>query len=116
MTNPEAFIPLKPLSLHVLVALIDGPRHGYAIVKEVSRQTEGVLTVEPGNLYRTIRTLRQQALLEESDPPSGTGANDERRRYFRLTPLGDRVIRVETARLEEVARLARRRLAESQAR
>lgn len=115
MPNPEAFVPLKPLAMHVLVALIAGPRHGYAIVKEVSRQTDGILTVEPGNLYRTIRTLRQQHLLAESSPPPEQRSDDERRRYFSLTRLGERVIRLEAARLEEVAALARSRLAETEA-
>lgn len=99
--NVDAFLPLKPVAFHVLMSLADGERHGYAITQEIAARTSARMRIEPGNLYRSIKTLLDDGLIEES---SGKAADscDERRRYYRITALGRRAASAETARLEEL--------------
>jgi DNA-binding PadR family transcriptional regulator len=95
------FLPLTPVVLHILLALADGDRHGYAIAQDVEQLTEGAIRLGPGTLYGSIRRLRTAGLIEESAPPDADpGA--ERRRYYRLRPLGRSALRLE---LERLARL-----------
>lgn len=102
----DSFLPLKPVAFHVLMSLADGERHGYAITQEIAARTSARMRIEPGNLYRSIKALLDDRLIEESDhrPAPDT---DERRRYYRLTDLGRRVASAETARLEELLADAR---------
>ena len=109
--DPADLIPLKPLVFHILLVLVQGERHGYSIVKEVAANTEGQMKVEPGNLYRTLRTMLAQGLIEELPERPDPGMDDQRRRYFRLSPLGDDLLRLETARMEELANAARSQFA-----
>ena len=104
--DSSRLLPLTPLSLAILLALAEGDLHGYAIIKEVERQTEGELTVGTGSLYAALQRMRQDALITESpdEPPSGT---DSRRRYYRLTPFGREVARQETLRMARVLAVAR---------
>ncbi len=114
-SHPAPTPPLKHIVFHALMVLIDGERHGYSIVKEVEARTAGELRIEPANLYRTLRTLLSQGLIEESDRRADPERDDERRRYFRITALGMDAARSEAARLERMLAAARSRnlLAES---
>lgn len=101
------FLPLKPTVFHVLLVLDRGERHGYSIVKEIESRTGTALHVLPGNLYRTLRTMLSDGLIEESDRRPDPQMDDERRRYFRITPLGSAVAREEARRLERLVAVAR---------
>jgi DNA-binding PadR family transcriptional regulator len=95
--EPEDFLPLPHLALHVLVALSEEDRHGWAIVKRIEALTEGVWSPSAGSLYLSMMRLEEQALIEERAAPEA--AVDERRRYYRLTALGRRVVQAELRRL-----------------
>jgi len=97
--DPERHIPLTPRTLHILLALTDGPEHGYAIMKEVEACSGGRVTVGPGTLYEAIGRLVALELLEEVPPPETSPSDRHRRRFYALTPLGREVVRLETARL-----------------
>lgn len=101
--NPQDIIPLKPLVFHILLVLVAGERHGYGIVKEIAGQTDGQLKIEPGNLYRTLRTIAAQGLIAESANRPDPDLDDQRRRYFRTTPLGKEVLRAEALRMEQLS-------------
>jgi DNA-binding PadR family transcriptional regulator len=100
-------LPLTPAVFQILLALTDGERHGYAIMQEVAQVSGGKIRLAPGNLYRTLRGLAQQGLVEESDERPDPAADDTRRRYYRLTAFGQRVAIAETQRLAQVVALAR---------
>lgn len=102
--NPEQFIPLTHVTYHVLLALFDQSRHGYGIIKHVEERTNGRLELEAGTLYAVIKRLRDDSLITEAKAPRGT---DSRRRYYGLTPLGQRVLEAESLRLAELVALAR---------
>ena len=105
--DPESFLPLPPATFHILLALADGDRHGYAIMREVAERTSGALSLNPGTLYTTIRRLLDQGLIVEREERPDPAQDDERRRYYGLTPFGRRVARAEAARLEALVALAR---------
>ncbi len=101
----DHLLPLKPKVLHVLLTLADGPRHGYSIMQEVATRTGGRIRVWPAALYGALRELEELDWIVESDTrPTG---DDERRRYFALTPLGTRVLGAEVRRLEAIVDHAR---------
>jgi DNA-binding PadR family transcriptional regulator len=102
----EQHLPLKPLVFQVLLALTDGERHGWALVREVQARG-GFDRIMPGNFYRTLRTMVADGLIEESAARPEFDDDDERRRYFRLTTLGGRVATAEAVRLESVVLEAR---------
>ena len=91
----------------VLMALVDGERHGYGIMQEVGRATEGTTRLPPGTLYRSIKRLREGGLIEESNDRPPLEVDDERRRYYRLSPAGRAVAEAEARRLERLVHLAR---------
>jgi DNA-binding PadR family transcriptional regulator len=101
-----ALLPLKPVDFLVLLMLARSERHGYGIMQDVAEHTEGRIELEAGSLYRTIRRLQDDKLLEESARRPAADLDDERRRYYRLTPLGRRVVAAEAARLRRLVRLA----------
>lgn len=107
MADARRFLPLKPLVFEVLLALGDGERHGWSLVREVQERgsDERVL---PANFYRTLRAMLADGLIVESDRRPAVD-DDERRRYFRLTPLGREAARLEARRLQEVVADARLR-------
>ena len=108
--RPDAreFLPLSPLEFRILLALRDGSRHGYAIVKDVEGRSSGTEKIFPANLYRRIRNLLAAGLLADAAPPRSPKQTDARqRKFFRLTPLGLAVARAEVARLEELLSEAR---------
>ena len=106
-TNPEEFLPLTPAVFHVLLALADGERHGYAIMQEVAESTGGQIKMGPGTLYGTIKRLLETRLIEESDERPDPRLDDERRRYYRLSALGQRVVRAEAQRYAAMVEIAR---------
>jgi DNA-binding PadR family transcriptional regulator len=103
--TPGTFLPLSPASLHVLLALAAGELHGYGIMLETARQSQGQYKLGPGTLYDNLRKLIAQNIVEESR--KSVTPDDPRRRYYRLTGLGRRVLAAEVSRLEEVVREAR---------
>lgn len=104
MEDLSPFLPLAPAALHILLALSAEDRHGYAIMQEIARQSEGKYKVGPGTLYDNLQKLLNLALLEEAARRSG---EDERRRYYRLTRLGRRVLAAEVERLEQIISAAK---------
>ena len=107
---PIDLLPLKPVELLVLTMLSGEPRHGYGIRQDILAHTNGAIELEAGNLYRTIRRLETDGLLDESNPrASATDSDDERRRYYELTPLGKRVLAAELERLHALVRLGEAR-------
>ena len=103
----ETFIPLSPVVFDILLALSDDERHGYGIMQEVSRRSDGATRLRPGSLYRALARLVQEGLVEESDERPAPDLDDERRRYYRLTPLGQKVAAAEASRLAGLLRAAR---------
>lgn len=103
--NTSRFLPLSPAALHILLALAGEDLHGYGIMLEVARQSEGQYKMGPGTLYDNLRKLMAQGSVEEIQ--RRTSGDDPRRRYYRLTGLGRRVLAAEVARLEGVVREAK---------
>lgn len=95
----DAFLPLHPEVFRILLVLRDGERHGYAVVKELERNPGRPGAVLPANLYRRIRTMLKQGLIRESGHRPDPAIDDQRRRYFEITPLGERVAKAEAYRL-----------------
>jgi DNA-binding PadR family transcriptional regulator len=103
--KPEAFLPLKPHWFHVLLSLADREQHGYGIMQEVLDRTGGKVRLWPATLYGTLKRLMDEELIEESDERPEPQHDDARRRYYRLTKLGRRVLTAESQRLEELVRV-----------
>ncbi len=103
----ESFLPLKPHWFHVLLSLSDQEQHGYGIMQEVLERTGGKVRLWPATLYGTLRRLMESALIEESGRRPAAALDDARRRYYRLTPLGRRVLDAESRRLEDLVRVIR---------
>jgi DNA-binding PadR family transcriptional regulator len=101
-----SFLPLTPAMLHTLLALADGDKHGYAILKEVARRTGGSVRLGPGTLYTLIKRAVADRLIVETDDRPDPSLDDERRKYYRLTPRGRRVAVAEIERLESIVDLA----------
>lgn len=107
--DSSTFLPLPQAQFHVLVALTEGERHGYAIMQDVEESSSGVVRMGPATLYGTLKRLVEQGLAEEL-PRRATADDDQRRRYYRLTALGQRVCAAEADRLSHLVRLARTNL------
>jgi DNA-binding PadR family transcriptional regulator len=99
MPDPTRFLPLKPVDFLLLLALVEGEQHGYALAHEIEARTAGVVRLAPGNLYRVIRRLEDGGLIAESGRRPAPELDDERRRYYRITPLGSQVAAAEARRL-----------------
>lgn len=97
--DPASRLPLKPTDYQILFVLFRGERHGYAMVKAIDERTEGRVSLEPSNLYRRIRRLIREGLVEESDDRPVPELDDERRRYYGLTSLGREVLVAEAERM-----------------
>ena len=108
-TEIEALLPLPPATFHILLALVDQERHGYAIIQDVEARTDGELRMSAGTLYRSIARMVEQGLIAEVTKRPAMRVDDERRRYYRITPFGTSVARAEMARLSRLVRLARAR-------
>lgn len=105
--KPETLLPLPPASFHILVALSDEDRHGYAIMREVADRTGGDVRLTAATLYRSIQRLLEQRLIVEIDERPAPEHDDERRRYYRIAPFGREVARAESRRLAQMLKLAR---------
>ena len=103
----DRLLPLKPKVLHILLAVADGPRHGYSIMQEVAERTDGQVRLWPAALYGLLRELEKTDIIVESDNRPAADEDDERRRYFALTPHGKRVLDAEVRRLEAIVHHAR---------
>ncbi len=105
-TSPHDFIPLTPPVFHILLAISDGARHGYAIIKEVDVRSQGDVMLSAGTLYAAIKRLLGDGLIEETYSGKAVVNVDERRRYYRLTALGRKVARAEVNRMIELVNVA----------
>jgi DNA-binding PadR family transcriptional regulator len=108
MPNPpsiDSFLPLKTHWFHVLLSLADQEQHGYGIMQEVLDRTQGKVRLWPATLYGTLKRLMDEELIEESQERPAPELDDARRKYYRLTRLGRRVLAAESARLEELVRV-----------
>ena len=109
--DPSSYLPLTPAMFQVLVALADGEKHGYAIMKEVARRTDGKVRLRTATLYTAIKRFVIDGLIEESPERPDPALDDERRRYYRLTRRGRAVAVAEAERLSETLAQARIKLA-----
>ncbi len=107
--TPEDFLPLKPHWFHVLLSLADQEQHGYGIMQEVLERTSGKVRLWPATLYGTLKRLLDAELIDESSVRPPEDIDDARRRYYRLTPLGRRVLDAESRRLEDLVRVIHRK-------
>src|SRR6202162_3777053 len=105
--TPQDLLPLTPAVFHILLALSDGERHGYALMQEVAADTGGSLQLGPGTLYGCLKRMLSARLVEESDERPDPELDDERRRYYRITGLGARTLRAEAERLANAVSAAR---------
>jgi DNA-binding PadR family transcriptional regulator len=106
--DADDFLPLKPVLFEILLSLAAQDRHGYGIVQDIAERTNPRMALDPGNLYKSIRTLLDSGLIEESDRRPAADLDDARRRYYRITPLGRRVAVAEAARLRHQLAQARK--------
>ena len=100
--DPQTFLPLKTQWFHILLSLSGQEQHGYGIMNEVLERTNGKVRLWPATLYGTLKRLIEEGLIEESDERPAPELDDARRRYYRLTPLGSRVLNAECERLQEL--------------
>jgi DNA-binding PadR family transcriptional regulator len=107
--TPESYLPLPPATFQILLALVDGERHGYAIMKEVAERSDGTVRLGPGTLYGSLKRLLDAGLVEEGGERTDPAMGEERRRYYRLAKLGLAVARAEALRLDAMVRAARRK-------
>ncbi len=104
-----ALLPLAPATFHILVSLAECDRHGYAIIQDVEERTAGDVRLSVATLYRTIHKMLNEGLIAESRERPAAELDDERRRYYRLTPLGTAAARAEARRLAKLVAMARAR-------
>jgi len=109
--SPETFLPLKPHWFHVLLSLAGEDQHGYGIMQEVLERTSGKVRLWPATLYGTLKRLQDEGLIEESETRPAPDVDDARRRYYRLSRLGRRVLAAESERLEDLVRVLHARRA-----
>ncbi len=105
-TQVQSLLPLTHLTYHVLLVLAGTKLHGYGIIKEVYERTGGAMDLETGTLYAAIKRLRDEGLIDVADAPAVASTGDSRRRYYRLTALGRKVLEAESGRLAQLVRLA----------
>ena len=108
LPDPACLLPLPPATFHILLAVAEEDRHGYAIIQEVAARTDGELKLSAGTLYRSIQRMLEQGLLVETRDRPEPEFDDERRRYYRITPFGIQVAKAETRRLAHLVKLAHR--------
>lgn len=107
MSDIDDLLPLPPATFHILLALADEDRHGYAIIQDVEARTDGALRLSAGTLYRSIQRMLEQGLIVETRERPAPEEDDERRRYYRITPFGTAAARAEARRLAQLVRMAR---------
>jgi len=106
---PESMLPLPPATFHILVALADDDRHGYAVIQDIAARTGGELKLSAGTLYRSIHRMLEQGLIVETHQRPAPELDDERRRYYRITSFGTAVAKAEARRLAQLVKMARAR-------
>ena len=106
----HAALPLRPVDFHILLVLTDGALHGYGIVKEIESRSDGRIRLEPGNLYRYVRRLVEGGMVERAGRKASAEASDERRRYYRVTRFGRRVLAAEAMRMRKLVAAAEARI------
>jgi DNA-binding PadR family transcriptional regulator len=104
--GPERFIPVPSATLHILIALTSGEKHGYAIMRDVEELSDGHVRMGPGTLYGSVKRMLEDGLIEETAERPDPELDDQRRRYYRLTGLGEQVRSAELQRLEALVRRA----------
>src|SRR5215469_228633 len=109
MEKPQSLLPLPPATFHILMAVAEEDRHGYGIIQDVARRTDGAIKLSAGTLYRSIQRMLEQGLLVETQQRPAPELDDERRRYYRITQFGSAVARAEARRMAQLVRLARAR-------
>ncbi len=109
MADAQSFLPLNPREFLLLFVLVDGELHGYGLVKAVEEQTDGEIRMDPANLYRCIKRLERDELVQQVGKRRAAQSNDERRRYYGITCLGKAVVKAEAERLDKLAAAARAR-------
>ena len=109
MDAQQKQVPLTPAVFHILMALADGEKHGYLIMKDVEQQTNGKLTMGPGTLYGSIKRMLAAGLIEESDQRPDPQMDDERRKYYSISSMGKAVLHEESMRLQQAVDIARRK-------
>ncbi len=107
MDDPASFLPLPPVTFHILLALAEEDRHGYAIIQDVAMRTAGEVKLSAGTLYRSIQRMLEQGLLVETHERPAPDQDDERRRYYRITKFGIEVAKAEARRLSQLMKYAR---------
>jgi DNA-binding PadR family transcriptional regulator len=105
--SAEPFLPLPAATFHILIAVAEEDRHGYAIIQDVAARTSGELKLSPGTLYRSIQRMLEQGLIIETAERPAPELDDERRRYYRITRLGTAVAKAEAARMAKMVKWAR---------
>jgi DNA-binding PadR family transcriptional regulator len=105
--QPESFLPLPAATFHILMAVAEEDRHGYAIIQDVAARTGGELKLSAGTLYRSIQRMLEQGLIVETQERPAPDLDDERRRYYRITPFGAVVAKAEATRMSKMVRWAR---------
>lgn len=108
--DPNPLLPLTPAGFHILLALADGEKHGYAVMQEVAKRSQGKVRLGPGTLYGSIKRMLSEGLIVESDERPDPKLDDERRRYYRLTEFGQRVAEAEAERLAGLVDAARAKM------
>jgi DNA-binding PadR family transcriptional regulator len=108
LPDPETLLPLPAATFHILMSVAEEDRHGYAIIQDVEGRTNGELRLSAGTLYRSIQRMLEQGLLIETRERPSPEEDDERRRYYRITPYGTTVARAEARRLTQLVKLAQR--------
>ena len=104
--EPDQLLPLTPAVFHILLALADGGKHGYGIMREVLERTNGQMRMGPGTLYGSIKRMLEQGLIEEAEERPDPELDDERRRYYRLTDFGQKLAEAESRRLRQLVGIA----------
>ena len=107
--DPASLLPLPPATFHILLAVADEDRHGYAIIQDVAARTSNELKLSAGTLYRSVQRMQEQGLIVEPRERPEPDMDDERRRYYRITEFGRKVAEAEARRLSQLVRMARQR-------
>ena len=107
MTDAASLIPLNPRDYLILFSLVEDDRHGYGIVKHVETGSSGGVRLDPANLYRALKRMIGDGLVEDADAPDDGDGGSDRRKYYRITALGRRVVQLEARRLAELTAAAR---------
>jgi DNA-binding PadR family transcriptional regulator len=105
--DPGSLLPLQPTTFHILLSLAEEDRHGYAIILDVARRTNGEIKISAGTLYRSIQRMLEKGLIIETKTRPAPEMDDERRRYYSVTPFGTAVAKAEAGRLSSLLKMAR---------